>query len=84
MLDRPLDGDRCAGKAGLPPPISTGYRFATLGCRRTAGKPCLLTIWVYVTSVKIRVFKPSESMSRIHVVRGALISPSVSSYSQPF
>lgn len=29
-LDRPIHGDRCAGKAGLAPPPSTGYRFANL------------------------------------------------------
>jgi hypothetical protein len=30
VLDRPLHGDKCAGKAGPPPPISTGYRFPDL------------------------------------------------------
>lgn len=59
----PGHGDKCdvPAKRILPRPLDTGYRFAPAGCRRTAGKPCLLTICVYVTSVVIRPYPSAQT-----------------------
>lgn len=56
-------GQMC--RQSLPRPAAPDIASQTSGCRRTAGKPCLLTIRLYVTFIMIRPSPGSPDVWRI-------------------